>query len=273
MKRTAEKYLNVLRSWLGYSEVNGKFKEIIDIYNKEGNLPRGYRVSYQDAWCDVTVSAAAIRAGMTDLIGRECGCEEHIKLFKEKGIWIEDGNITPKPGYLIVYNWDVPTQPNDGYADHIGVVEKVCQDTLICIEGNYKDSVTRREIPIGWGYIRGYAAPRYDAEEDTAGKDASDTEAKENGTGNVISDNKTSEKSVLNKKCLWKGTVSVKSSLNVRKWAGTAYGLCSFSPLYNGTEVEICDSICAEDGAVWHYIRYQEKYGFVHADHIRKQTA
>lgn len=270
MKRTAEKYLDVLRNWIGYSETNGKFKEIIDIYNKEENLPRGYRVSYQDAWCDVTVSAAAIKAGMKDLIGRECGCEEHIKIFKEKGIWLEDGNIVPKPGYLIVYNWDSSKQPNDGYADHIGVVEKVCKDKLICIEGNYKDSVARREIPVGWGYIRGYAAPKYDEEKNAVETEVSDTE---NGIRNNLSESEAVEKNVLNKQCLWKGTVSVKSSLNVRKWAGTAYELCNFSPLYNGTEVEICDSVRAVDGTVWYYIRYQGKYGFVHADYIRKQDA
>lgn len=115
-------------------------------------------------WCDTTVSAAAIKAGMTDLIGTECGCEEHVKIFKAKGIWIEDGNITPKPGYIILYNWNDATQPNDGYSDHIGVVEAVNGKTITVIEGNRGNAVSRRTIPVGWGYIRGYAAPKYDAE-------------------------------------------------------------------------------------------------------------
>lgn len=161
MGRTAQDVLNVMRSWVGFSESNGKFKQIIDLYNSVKPLPRGYAVQYSDEWCDTTVSAAGIKAGCSDLIGRECGCEEHIKIFKEKGIWIEDGTITPKPGDIILYNWDDNTQPNDGYADHIGYVESVSGNTIIVIEGNKKEAVARREIPVGWGFIRGYARPKY----------------------------------------------------------------------------------------------------------------
>lgn len=70
---TAQDALNVMRSWLGYSEANGKFKKIIDLYNSHKPLARGYAVKYTDEWCDTTVSAAAIKAGAVDLIGTECG--------------------------------------------------------------------------------------------------------------------------------------------------------------------------------------------------------
>lgn len=163
MARTAESLLNVLRGWIGYSEKNGKFKTIIDIYNGHKPLARGYKVKYTDEWCDTTVSAAAIKAGMTDLIGTECGCEEHVKIFKKKGIWIEDGTVRPKPGYIILYNWNQSSQPNDGYSDHIGVVESVSGNTITVIEGNRGEAVARRKIQVGWGYIRGYAAPKYDS--------------------------------------------------------------------------------------------------------------
>ena len=161
MGRTAQDVLSVMRSWLGYSEANGKFKQIIDLYNSHKPLARGYEVKYSDEWCDTTVSAAAIKAGVVDLIGTECGCEQHIKIFINKGIWIEDGTITPKPGDIILYNWDDATQPNDGYSDHIGYVENVSGRTITLIEGNKGEAVARREIPVGWGYIRGYARPKY----------------------------------------------------------------------------------------------------------------
>lgn len=162
MGATAQDVLNVMRSWLGFSEYNGKFKQIIDLYNSVLPLPRGYAVKYTDAWCDATVSAAAIKAGAQDLIGRECGCEQHIKIFKQKGIWIEDGTIRPEPGDVIVYNWGDSTQANDGYADHIGYVEYVSGNTITAIEGNKNEAVERRSLPVGWGYIRGYAKPKYD---------------------------------------------------------------------------------------------------------------
>ena len=134
MGKTAQDVLNVMRSWLGYNEVNGKFRQIIDLYNSVKPLPRGYAVQYHDEWCDTTVSAAGIKAGCSDLSGRECGCEQHVKIFQSMGIWIEDGTIVPKPGDIILYNWDQSYQPNNGYSDHIGFVESVSNGQITCIE-------------------------------------------------------------------------------------------------------------------------------------------
>lgn len=81
------------------------------------------------------------------------------------------GNPALDPGYVIVYNWDKAVQPNDGYSDHIGFVEKVSGGKVTAIEGNRDEKVDRRVIPLGWGYIRGYAAPRYEkAVNGTGGK-------------------------------------------------------------------------------------------------------
>ena len=172
MGRTAQDVLNVMRGWLGYSEANGKFRQIIDLYNSVKPLPRGYAVKYTDEWCDTTVSAAGIKAGCSDLIGRECGCEQHVKIFQSMGIWIEDGTITPIPGDIILYNWDQGYQPNNGYSDHIGFVESVSGNQITCIEGNKGEAVARRVLTVGNGNIRGYARPRYAADGATPVKPA-----------------------------------------------------------------------------------------------------
>lgn len=155
---TANEVLNVARGWIGYSEANGKYREIVDYYNENTS---GYNLTYSDAWCDGFVSAVAIKAGAADIIGHEVGCERHIEIFKSKGIWIEDGSIIPIPGDIILFNWDDTTQPNDGFADHIGFVESVNGNTITCIEGNISDAVGRRNITVGNGCIRGYARPKY----------------------------------------------------------------------------------------------------------------
>jgi len=157
---TANDVLDTMRSLIGVDK-----RKIIDIYNAHKPLAVGYKVQYWDAWCDTTVSVVFIKLNATDLIGgTECGVERHIQLFKKKGIWEEDGNVTPTPGAIICYNWEDDTQPNDGFADHIGIVEKVEGNNITVIEGNFNDAVQRRTIPIGWGNIRGYAFPKYDAE-------------------------------------------------------------------------------------------------------------
>ena len=161
MSITANDILKVAQGWLGYSESNGKFKEILKVYNSHKPLARGYKIKETDEWCDCFVSACAIKAGAVDLIGTEVGCEKHIAIFKKKGIWIEDGTKKPKVGDIILFNWDESAQPNDGHADHIGFVEQVYGNTIVCIEGNLKGKVARRTINVGWGYIRGFARPKY----------------------------------------------------------------------------------------------------------------
>lgn len=168
MTATAQDVLNVARGWIGYSEKNGKFKEIINVYNNHKPLARGYKLKETSHWCDAFVSACAIKAGAVDIIGTECGCQKHIDIFKKKGIWIEDGSIKPQVGDIILFNWDDNTQGNDGWADHIGLVEQVNGNTIITIEGNMSEKVGRRTINVGWGYIRGFARPKYAAATSTA---------------------------------------------------------------------------------------------------------
>lgn len=167
MAATAKQVLDVARKWLGYSEANGKHVEILNVYNNHKPLARGYKMKTTDSWCDCFVSACAIKAGAVDLIGTEVGCEKHVAIFKKKGIWIEDGTIKPQVGDIILFNWNDFSKNNNGAADHIGIVEQVTGNTITCIEGNYNNKVARRTINVGWGYIRGFARPKYAASTET----------------------------------------------------------------------------------------------------------
>lgn len=162
MRVKAETILSTMRSWIGMNRANGTHQPILDIYNNHRPLARNYKVKTNDSYCDATISAAFIKNSAEDMLGgTECGVEEHVKKFIKKGIWNEDGTITPKPGYIIVYNWDEKKQPNNGYSDHIAVVEKVAGNTITTIEGNIGGVVGRRTIAVGDGVIRGYAIPDY----------------------------------------------------------------------------------------------------------------
>lgn len=165
---TVKQVLNVMDQWIGMDRALGTHKPIIDIYNNyissHPGTGRSYLMSMKDDYCDAAVSAAFIKIDGVDLIGGvECGVEEHIRIFQKKGIWKEDGTLIPKAGYIICYNWNDATQPNDGYGDHIGIVKSVDKTNRIftVIEGNMGGKVGTRTIPFGWGYIRGYALPEY----------------------------------------------------------------------------------------------------------------
>ena len=162
---TAQNALDVMKSWLGKSRSKGTHKDIIDIYNSYTPRARGYKASYTDDYCDITVSAVFIKLNAVSLIGgTECGVEEHVKIFQNAGIWLEDGTITPKAGDIIVFNWDSKTQPNNGYSDHIGFVESVSNGKITTIEGNTQGGiVARNTYSVGYGCIRGFARPKYTA--------------------------------------------------------------------------------------------------------------
>ena len=163
------KVVDVMRGWLGWSEANGKFRSIIDLYNTQRPLPRGYAVQYDDEWCATCVTAAGIQAGLHDIILGECGCGKMIELYRAAGRWEENDAYRPEPGDIIMYDWqDTSKGDNTGGADHVGVVEKVVGNTITIIEGNKGKAVARRTLVVNGRYIRGYCLPNYasKAEED-----------------------------------------------------------------------------------------------------------
>ena len=162
---SANDIVNQSRAWLGKNEADGSFKEIIDIYNSQKPLARGYTVKYTDEWCSTFASAVSIKCGATSIFPTECGCEKHIELFKALGSWIENESITPKAGDVIFYDWnDNGVGDNMGYADHVGIVESVSNGVITIIEGNNSSAVRRRTIAVNGRYIRGYGRPKYTGE-------------------------------------------------------------------------------------------------------------
>lgn len=303
---TAEDVLKIMRSWVGLSRANGTHKPIIDIYNSQSSLPRGWKVTYTDAYCNTTVSAAFIKAGNTDIIGgTECGVEQHVAKFIKEGIWNENGSIVPKVGDIIVYNWDDSTQPNDGDGDHIGIVEKVDGNTITVIEGNMSGGVVgRRYVPVAWGYIRGYARPKYYTGERVQVEKTVDELAKEviqgkwgdstervtalmnAGYDPALVQNRvnelllgtapaktttTSSGSGLNKTPKFTGRVTA-NALNVRTWAGISFArIKSYPQLTRGNLIDVCDTVKASDGSDWYYIRIAGQfYGFVSSAYVER---
>lgn len=161
-KQLREQIINIAVGWLGCKESDGSHKQIIDTYNAHTPRARGYKVKYTDAWCATFGSAVAIKAGLTDIIPTECGCEKQIALFKALGSWQENDTYTPQAGDYIFYDWqDNGVGDNTGRSDHVGIVVALNGSTIKIIEGNYKNSVCYREIAVNGKYIRGYGVPKY----------------------------------------------------------------------------------------------------------------
>lgn len=155
---TVNDILNLARAWLGKNEADGSHMDIINVYNSHTPLARGYKVKYTDNWCAATISALAIKCNATNIIPLECSCGEMIKLAQQMGVWNEDGSITPNVGDIIMYDWD----NQDGWPEHVGIVESVTNNQITVIEGNKSNAVGRRVINVGNASIRGYIQPNYD---------------------------------------------------------------------------------------------------------------
>lgn len=195
MSCTRSKIVSLAQEWVGLNEADGSHKKIIDIYNSQKPLPRGYAVKYTDAWCATTVSALAIACGATDIIPVECSCTKLIEIAKEMGIWVEADNYVPAPGDFILYDWQDTTGSsgeNKGAPDHIGIVEHVVNDTITVIEGNAdtnrdgKDGVERRNLEVNGKYIRGFITPNYDDECDPPEEDDANQPSQPSTNGDVV---------------------------------------------------------------------------------------
>lgn len=128
-------FINIAKQFVGAREGSTTHHRIIDGYNTIRPLPRGYRVTYTDAWCAPFVSYVLSLAGY-DKTKLECSAQ---RLSQNLGHYVSQG----KRNDIIFYDWH-----SDGWIDHVGIIEDYDNKTktYTVIEGNYHDSVGRRKI-------------------------------------------------------------------------------------------------------------------------------
>ena len=154
--QTAEK-------WLGSNEADNTHAAIIDLYNTQEVLPMSYEVQYTDSWCATFVTAAAMEAGLTDIIPPECGCQRQIELFRQLDGWQEKDTYVPLPGDIVFYHRECTDEGDCRYdSDHVGIVVGTAGDFIQVIEGNHEDAVGYRLIQVDHHEIRGYGLPAYE---------------------------------------------------------------------------------------------------------------
>ncbi len=115
-------------------------------------------------WCACFVSWCANECGYLDagVIPKTAGCITGSNWFKERGLW-QDNSYEPRPGDIIYFDWDNKgsSGPQDGLADHVGIVEKVENGMVYTVEGNSGDSCRENRYAIGHYEIYGYGTPAY----------------------------------------------------------------------------------------------------------------
>ncbi len=118
-----------------------------------------YGFSSRVEWCACFVSWCADQCGYieTGVCPKYAGCTNGVDWFKDRGQWA-DNSIEPSPGMIIFFDWDNKgnSGPQDGSADHTGIVEKVENGIVYTVEGNTGDSCAERHYSVGYYEILGY---------------------------------------------------------------------------------------------------------------------
>lgn len=241
-------------------------------YTKYGRDMHNLYPSVMDfpaAWCDAFVDWCFYKAyGVSNaksLLGGNFDdyTVASAQLYKNKGAWYKSN---PKVGDQIFF-----TNAYGGIC-HTGLVVGVTNTQVITIEGNTSSAsgvvanggcVRKKTYQLTYSRIAGYGRPPYAKFCASGVVNNSVPSTPTTSTSNI-------SKNSLNKAVKWIGIVTA-NELNVRTWAGEENPLCSFAPLKEGVEVSVCDSAKASDGDAWYYIKYKNKYGFVHSKYIKKK--
>ena len=144
------------------AEGGANHSALLAVYNTLDPLPRGVKMLPSYDWCAATITANAIRQDMTGIFAKECSCNLQIRQWQKMGRWVERDDYAPQTGDIIYYAWDANGSGDwASSVDHVGAVVSCEGGYITVIEGNYKNNVSRRRIPVNYKFIRGFAVPDY----------------------------------------------------------------------------------------------------------------
>ena len=111
-------------------------------------------------WCACFVSWCFNECGYLDTgtAPKFAGCVGGVEWFRSREQWT-DNTIEPAPGMIVFFDWKEPngaSGPQDGEADHVGIVEKCENGIVYTIEGNSGDACRQNQYPVGYYEILGY---------------------------------------------------------------------------------------------------------------------
>lgn len=150
--------INLAKEFLG-ANLTAK-KKIIDYYNANCiqlvKPSRKYKVKYVDNWCATFTSVIAHKCGLdSSKFPYECGVQEQVKIAKVQGTYFTDPSKATVND-LVIYDWD-----DNSWADHVGFVVSVKDGVIKVIEGNIRNTVAYRSLPLSTSLITGFIRVDY----------------------------------------------------------------------------------------------------------------
>lgn len=160
---TSKQFLNNVSNFIGSKAGGINHKLFLQEYGKIDPLPRGYMPTLNDPWCAIFVSSMWEYLGPNKWFPYECSCTRMIEKLKNEGFFAYKVNIHNSselnPGWLIFYDWERDDSP-----DHVGYIREVEGNTIITIEGNYKNQVQENRLAFNDKRIFGYGILEYNTD-------------------------------------------------------------------------------------------------------------
>ena len=149
-----EDLLAIARTQLGYRESEKNYLVLEDGRTKAGYTRYGewYGEPYGD-WSATFVSFCLNYAQVPE-VPLQASCHNWIGALIAKGSYFSTKQHEPQIGDIVFFDWD-----EDGRADQVGIVEAVTEDSIITIEGNRSNAVSRGEYArldpclLGYGIV------------------------------------------------------------------------------------------------------------------------
>jgi hypothetical protein len=148
-----QRIVQIARGELGVRETGGEDRGDRIVDYRKAVFGSGESATAAEAWCADFASWVTREAGVP--IGRNGRGEDYVSYVrdwaKDAGKYFGNGNGTPQPGDLVVFDWG-----DGGKLDHIGVVESVDGGNITTFEGNASDSVARRTYSLSDSDVVGF---------------------------------------------------------------------------------------------------------------------
>lgn len=222
----------LFKSWNGIKEGAECDKKIISAWNKR----QGRSVkSKTTPWCAIAVASCLIQSGVTTgtskgSAGISAGCTQQMNYYKSKKRW-KSKTTKPQAGWIVYYNFKGGTST----ATHCGMVTSTDykkKGYMYVIEGNKSDKVGYRHVKYGknvYKYVLGYGVPYYKAAKTTAEPAPAPAPTPDPAPAEPVvapapapAPAKPAAKPASKS---YRGQVTAKKGLNVRKGPGTNYGI------------------------------------------------
>lgn len=138
--------VEIARGEIGYMETGENITKYGAWINNNGKT-----------WCAIFVSWCANQANIsTDIIMSTSGVVTLRNFFAEKGNYYTAENYKPKAGDIF-FSGGTSTAPG-----HVGIVERVDNDTVWVIDGNWSDKVSNHTFSLTASDLVGFASPNYE---------------------------------------------------------------------------------------------------------------